>query len=118
RDNYLKGRFDRELRKGRDESFFNHFEPFIKAVTIYIVAFLFAAAYWFKWNPALRTTGFYLALLALGVHTFGLIYRMYLEGRPPVTNLYSSALFVGWGAMVLGILLERFYRVGLGIVVA
>jgi ABC-type transport system involved in cytochrome c biogenesis permease subunit len=44
--------------------------------------------------------------------------RMFLEGRPPVTNLYSSALFIGWGAVVLGLILERIYRDGIGTVVA
>jgi cytochrome c-type biogenesis protein CcsB len=43
---------------------------------------------------------------------------MVLEGRPPVTNLYSSAIFIGWGAMILGLVLERIYRVGIGSVVA
>jgi len=52
------------------------------------------------------------------VHTFGLIFRMCLEGRPPVTNLYSSAIFIGWGAMVLGLALESVYKLGLGNVVS
>jgi len=52
------------------------------------------------------------------VHTFGLIFRMALEGRPPVTNLYSSAIFIGWAAMVIGIIVERIYRVGIGCLVA
>jgi ABC-type transport system involved in cytochrome c biogenesis permease subunit len=38
-----------------------------------------------------------LVILAGCVHTFGLVFRMVLEGRPPVTNLYSSAIFIGWG---------------------
>jgi cytochrome c-type biogenesis protein CcsB len=57
-------------------------------------------------------------ILAGCVHTFGLVFRMVLEGRPPVTNLYSSAIFIGWGAMILGIILERIYRVGIGSLVA
>ena len=40
----------------------------------------------------------------------GLVSRIILQGRPPVTNLYSSAVFVGWGAVVLGVILERMYR--------
>jgi len=52
------------------------------------------------------------------VHTIGLVWRMVLEGRPPVTNLYSSAIFIGWGAVVLGLGLERVFRVGLGAAVA
>jgi ABC-type transport system involved in cytochrome c biogenesis permease subunit len=43
---------------------------------------------------------------------------MVLEGRPPVTNLYSSAIFIGWGACLLGLVLERVYKVGLGCAVA
>ena len=43
---------------------------------------------------------------------------MVLEGRPPVTNLYSSAIFIGWGTMVLGLILEKIYRVGIGSLVA
>src|ERR1043166_4579771 len=59
-----------------------------------------------------------LILFAFLVHATGLIFRMWLEGRPPVTNLYSSAIFIGWGAVVLGLVLERFYKDGIGVVVA
>ena len=40
--------------------------------------------------------------------------RMWLQGRPPVTNLYSSAIFVGWGAVLIGLVLERIFRDGIG----
>jgi ABC-type transport system involved in cytochrome c biogenesis permease subunit len=43
---------------------------------------------------------------------------MVLEGRPPVTNLYSSAVFIGWGAMLLGIVLEKAFRAAIGSIVA
>ena len=43
----------------------------------------------------------------------------YLEGRPPVTNLYSSAIFIGWGAVVLGLgARTAFTSSGLGSAVA
>jgi cytochrome c-type biogenesis protein CcsB len=69
-------------------------------------------------SESLRRSAFYLVLLAGAVHTFGLVFRMILEGRPPVTNLYSSAVFIGWGAMLLGIALEKIYRVGIGSILA
>jgi ABC-type transport system involved in cytochrome c biogenesis permease subunit len=69
---------------------------------------------WPNVSESLRRSAFYLIGLAFVVHTFALIYRMVLEGRPPVTNLYSSAIFIGWGACVLGLILERIYKVGLG----
>jgi ABC-type transport system involved in cytochrome c biogenesis permease subunit len=55
---------------------------------------------------------FSLLVSALLVHTAGLIARTILQGRPPVTNLYSSAVFIGWVVVILGIILERLYRKG------
>jgi ABC-type transport system involved in cytochrome c biogenesis permease subunit len=62
----------------------------------------------------LRKTAFLLLLLAFAIHSFGMFARMYIQGRPPVTNLYSSAIFVGWGAVLLGIILERMFKDGIG----
>ncbi len=107
-----------ELRQGQREFFYNQFEAFYKALVIYVMAFLLVCVSWFNRSDTLRRSGYYLTALAFMVHTFGLGFRMMLEGRPPVTNLYSSAIFVGWGAVVLGLVLERFYRDGIGTVVA
>ncbi len=114
----LSGLFTRELRKGSQERFFNHYEPFMKSLSIYLLAFLLGCAFWINWAPWTRRTAYQLLLLALVIHTSGLIFRMYLEGRPPVTNLYSSAIFVGWGAAILGIILERVWKDGIGGVTA
>src|SRR5438477_13103454 len=87
---------------------------------IYLMAFLLAGGSLLasslspNVSESLRRSAFYLMILAGLVHTSGLVFRMVLEGRPPVTNLYSSAIFIGWGAMVLGFFLERIYRLGLG----
>jgi ABC-type transport system involved in cytochrome c biogenesis permease subunit len=35
---------------------------------------------------------------------------MFLSGYPPVTNLYSSAIFIGWAAVAAGIFIEAFFR--------
>jgi cytochrome c-type biogenesis protein CcsB len=112
--------FSKELTKARAEQYFNFIEPFYKAMVIYVVAFLLVLAYWFRpgeWEW-LRVTAVGLAILALTVHTEGLLFRMILEGRPPVTNLYSSAIFIGWGATVLGLVLEKFWRNSIGIMVS
>jgi ABC-type transport system involved in cytochrome c biogenesis permease subunit len=114
---FLKTNYPKYLTKGSHESFFNHYEPFIKAISIYIMAFLFACAFWFQWSPWLRATALKLALLALVVHTSGLIFRMYLEGRPPVTSLYSSAIFIGWACVVFGSILERLFPEGIAVAV-
>jgi len=110
--------FGPETRKGAQEAFFNHYAPFYKSMVLYVAALLLACFFWLNWNPAVRQGAFYLLGLAFVVHTSGLVFRMYLEGRPPVTNLYSSAIFVGWGAVGLGWILERIFKDGIGIVTA
>ena len=121
---WLGPKFARELKKGRAEFFYNDVKAFLHAMIIYLFAFILAcgALLTFALAPnlseSLRRSAFYLIVLAGLVHTFGLIFRMVLEGRPPVTNLYSSAIFIGWGAMVLGLVLEWIYRLGIGSIVA
>jgi ABC-type transport system involved in cytochrome c biogenesis permease subunit len=96
------------------ELHFNAMLPFYRCMYLYVGAFLLACGSWLVCPKGLRKTAFLLLLLALAVHSFGMFSRMYLQGRPPVTNLYSSAIFVGWGAVVLGLILERMFRDGIG----
>jgi len=106
------------LEKTTKEFAFNNFDPFYKCEIIYVLAFLFACGGWLTLSKWPNQTAYYLIALAAVIHTAGLIFRMWLEGRPPVTNLYSAAVFVGWGAVILGLILERIYRDGIGNVVA
>jgi ABC-type transport system involved in cytochrome c biogenesis permease subunit len=113
----LLPKFGPELRKANREYFFNHLEAFITSATVYVTAFLLACFSWFNMSEGLRRAAAWLVVLGFVVHTTGLVFRMVLENRPPVTNLYSSAIFIGWGAVVLGMILERFFRNGVGTVV-
>ena len=93
---------------------FNVMQPFYHSMVLYIAAFLLAAASWMMCPKGLRKTAFLLLVAALIVHSFGMFSRMYLQGRPPVTNLYSSAIFVGWGAVLIGLIIERLFKDGIG----
>lgn len=110
----LKQDIPRRVWKAKVESVFNQLQPFYSAMVIYVLIFILAAGSWLAWPQTLGRYAFVLLLVTFAVHSFGLITRMYLEGRPPVTNLYSSAVFIGWGAVLLGIFLERFFRNGIG----
>ena len=96
------------------EFLFNRLQPFSQSMTLYVLAFLLACASWLGWSSLLRRSAFYLLLLAIAIHTFGLVSRMYLQERPPVTNLYSSAIFIGWGAVIVALILERIFKDGIG----
>jgi ABC-type transport system involved in cytochrome c biogenesis permease subunit len=96
------------------ESLFNRLQPFSQSMALYVLAFLLACFSWLGWSRTLSRSALYLLLLALTIHTFGLVSRMYLQERPPVTNLYSSAIFIGWGAVIVALVLERIFRDGIG----
>jgi ABC-type transport system involved in cytochrome c biogenesis permease subunit len=96
------------------EFLFNHLQPFSQSMALYVLGFLLACLSWLGWSRALNRSAFCVLLLALAIHTFGLFSRMYLQERPPVTNLYSSAIFIGWGAVIVSLILERIFRDGIG----
>jgi ABC-type transport system involved in cytochrome c biogenesis permease subunit len=106
----LAHRFAPQLAKAAAEARFNAVEPFYASMLLYAAAGLIAVCSWLKWPEALGRSAFVLVALAWATATAGIITRMCLEGRPPVTNLYSSALFVGWGAVTLCLVLEFIYR--------
>jgi ABC-type transport system involved in cytochrome c biogenesis permease subunit len=96
------------------ETFFNNFAPFYYSAFSYLFAFVFAVAALLSWSKPLNRTAFLIILATFCVHTFALIARIYISGRPPVTNLYSSAVFIGWGCVVMGMIFESIYRLGIG----
>ena len=102
----------------RFEAFFNHFAPFYQASILYVLAFVLAAAAWLGWSGPLNRASLWLITFTFVLHTLALLGRMWISGRPPVTNLYSSAVFIGWGVVGLGILFELVYRLGIGNIVA
>ena len=95
------------------EYFFNTFSPFYYSMELYVLIFIVAAFSWMGWSKTLAKTAFWLLLVAFAVHSFGMVARIYIQARPPVTNLYSSAIFVSWAAIPLCLYLERRYLNGI-----
>ncbi|MEL6579398.1 MAG: cytochrome c biogenesis protein CcsA [Cyanobacteria bacterium J06621_12] len=44
------------------------------------------------------------------VHGYGFIERMQIAGRPPVTNMYESVIWVSFGIVAIALLFELIYR--------
>ena len=109
---------DLNTKKVDFEAFFNHFEPFFYCWVLYIAAGLLAALAWLGFSGPLNKASFWLIAFTFAVHTFALLARIYISGRPPVTNLYSSAVFIGWGCVFSGIVLESMYKIGIGNIIS
>ena len=98
------------LEKLSFEVFYNRLGAFMKSAQLYLLVFVLSLFGWLfrKEGPigAART----LMACAFVPHTFAIVARSFLSGYPPVTNLYSSAIFIGWAAVAAGIILEMGFR--------
>jgi ABC-type transport system involved in cytochrome c biogenesis permease subunit len=99
-----------DLHRADLEARFNHLDPFNKCKWLYLLGFVLACLSWVGWRSPFNWSAWGLLAFTFLAHTVSLIVRIYLSGRPPVTNLYSSAVFIGWGAALIGIVLALILR--------
>ena len=97
---------------------FNRSRAFYRAEMAYGLAFLAVLAAILFRTRWIDRAALGLVLLGLLPHSYGLAARMQIMGRPPVTNLYSTFVFVAWASVVLGLILEAFRRNRLGLLSA
>jgi len=104
------------------ERFYNQFAAFHIAYGLYILALVGTLLGWLlastRFGRPVQWGAFCALLFIFALHTAALIGRIYISGRPPVTNLYSSAIFIGWGAVLFGLVLEWVFRLGVGNAIA
>lgn len=92
------------------EVHFNHFHPFAKAWQLYAIAFtVLLVSQWIRrWH--LYWTAIGLFTVGIAVQTYGFWLRMQIADRPPVTNMYESVVWVGFGIAAIALLLEVLSR--------
>jgi cytochrome c-type biogenesis protein CcsB len=97
-------------RQLRLESFYNHFEAFYRAIWCYGIAFLVLLVAHFRKMNALQLLGVGVALLGLGFQAAGIVMRCMIAGRPPVTNMYESIIWVSFAVSFFGMIFFARYR--------
>ncbi|MFO0929877.1 MAG: cytochrome c biogenesis protein CcsA [Gemmataceae bacterium] len=100
----------KEMATAVMESRFNAFAPFFQCAWMYVVVFLVACVSWLWRDRVINRFAFWMMLLTVLIHTTALVQRMLIQGRPPVTNLYSSAVFIGWAAVLICLVIEWKHR--------
>jgi ABC-type transport system involved in cytochrome c biogenesis permease subunit len=94
---------------------YNRLDPFTKAEFAYgaaLLSLLLALAIRRRLFERLSASFILLGFLA---HTFGLFARMLIMGRPPVTNLYETFIFVAWTAVIMGLAMAWLQKQALGL---
>ncbi len=101
------------LDKAATESWLNKFNPTAQGVLLYLIAILLGFSSFLVRSENLRKATFWILVGVFVIHTIAIISRVYISGRAPVINLYSSAVFIGWACVLLGLFLEVIYPIGI-----
>ncbi|MEX0330486.1 MAG: cytochrome c biogenesis protein [Puniceicoccaceae bacterium] len=96
------------------EFYFNQSQPFIVALALYVLVTLLVFLGWLFTPKVFLANAYRILWIGFVIHTAGLVLRVIITGYAPVTNLYSSAVFVGWVAVLLSLIFEHFQRKGVG----
>ncbi len=97
------------------EIVYNRLDPFAKAEIAYGAALLLLLLALVFQRLLLERLSALLIFLGFLAHTFGLAARMLIMGRPPVTNLYETFIFVAWTAVIMGLVMSGLQKQGLGL---
>lgn len=95
---------------------------FSNSLVFFILAFVVMAFSWL--TPASKTgkrllfAAGVLAFIGLALNIYGITLRCLIRERPPITNLYDTVIFITGTAVLLGLILEYYTRLGVGTLVA
>lgn len=104
-------RFDLEL-------FYHAASPFTAAIILYILTFICFIVSFTSSKPFWYRLAMLSIFAGFAVHVAGLIMRIIIMSRPPVSTLYETFVFVGFVAVLLGLVIEHYNRRWLGFLTA
>lgn len=103
------------------EAVYNQSRPFRTAYALYLIAalfwmgsILFASSNAADASPTrdriFAMGGWFALISALFSHVVGFALRIYVSGRPPVSNMYESIVWVAFGAVVFSLIIYWMHR--------
>ncbi|MDD7985914.1 cytochrome c biogenesis protein CcsA [Lentisphaera marina] len=96
---------------------FNKINPF-GLYHWYGLAFILCAFSWLFRKPWINRCNLHFLTVLAVLHTWGLVARVYISDYPPITNLYSTAIFIGWMIVVSALIIEALFKRGIGNIIA
>jgi len=100
------------------ELFYQENSPFTWSIMFYIFAFIFFVVSFTSSKPIWYNLGLFSVVAGFVPHVLGLVMRIIIMARPPVSSLYETFIFVGFIAVLLGLFIEYYNRQWLGIITA
>jgi ABC-type transport system involved in cytochrome c biogenesis permease subunit len=96
----------------RIEVQYNELDPFKWAWILYLLGAIAFGAYLIQANPmkSIYSAGWMFTSAGFVLHIYGFLLRVYITGRPPVSNMYESVIWVSFGAILFGAIFELVYK--------
>ena len=104
-----------DVKKLKSETWMNEVDLFVKSLAFYILSFLLIGVSWMVKPTLFRNISYLSLIVGFLIHGYGILLRMQIMGRPPVSTLYESVIFVSFIILLLSVTLEYFRADGLGI---
>lgn len=99
------------------ESFYNRWHPFLWAWISYLLAAVFwlllhvaVPKGWALWHSLSVKAAWIFTVSGFLIHCFGFGLRCYIAGRPPVTNMYESVVWVALGSVFFSLVIYAFTK--------
>ena len=106
---------DRASRLMDLEVTYNKLSLFFWSGLLYGFGFFFAFLFFITDSRSCARLAWLLTAFGFVPHVTGIVMRMIIMGRPPITNLYATFLFVAFVCVILGWIVEWFQKNGLGL---
>ena len=104
-----------DVKKLKSETWMNEVDLFVKSLAFYILSFLMIGISWMVKPTLFRNISYLSLIVGFLIHGYGILLRMQIMGRPPVSTLYESVIFVSFIILLLAVTLEYFRADGIGI---
>ncbi len=92
------------------EVHYNRSKPFRTAWLLYLLGFLALIASFPLDSKASARAGMALVVGGFLLNGYGMLLRTMISGRPPVTNMYETVVFVAWGGVLFALIFEGVYK--------
>lgn len=89
---------------------YNVFQPFQWSWILYLISAVLFLFYFISQKNILFKFSWYLLLVSFLIHTYGFILRMVITGRPPVSNMFETVVWVSWGAVFFSIIFMKIWK--------
>lgn len=92
------------------EVHYNKLHPFRWAWAAYLLAGVFLLVFILSQKPSFNLAATVLYSVGYFLHIYGMGLRVYLAGRPPVSNMYETVVWVAFGLMTFAFIFRRVLR--------